>query len=142
MHNYKTIILTILSSVFFNACTKHETLPDLDARSIPPPPPIVYSFGSNVMVKLDSSTIKPWGTTTSFVLAVYVSVKDSILSLYGSKYSKITVYGYNYIGNLPSPIKTFSKVVNSGQVFKYSFGLVDTANIGSVMSPQYTITIP
>ena len=143
MCNYKIIILIILSSLFFVACTKHETLPDLTPRSIPPPPPIVYPYGGNVMVQLDSSTIKPWGTTSSFVLAVYVSIKNNILAQYATKYSKINVSsGAGNSGNLPYPIKTFSKVVTSGQVFTYRFSLVDTAGVASKLSSPYVITIP
>ncbi len=138
----KAIIFAVFSFLVFTSCKKHETLPELEPIKVIPILPKVYAYGSNAMVKLDSATIKPWGTTTSFVLSPYVCISN-ILAQYATTYSKINVYNNNtFYGSLPKPTKTFSKIVTSGQVFDYHFTLVDTAGLESVTSPHYTITIP
>lgn len=125
------------------SCRKWEPLPELEPRTIPPPPPPVYAYGSKQVVKLDSFKLEPWGTTTSYVLSVYVGVNDSIIHLYESEYAKITVYENTLTyGFLPYPAKSFNKVVNSGEILKYRFVITDGTGIKSLSSPGYTITVP
>lgn len=143
MPNNKIIILIAFLSNLSVSCTKHEALPELEPRTSSVSP-IVYPYGGNAMVQLDSSRVTPWGGSgTTYFLKGYVSVNDSILMQYATKYSKITVYSGNSVfGDLPYPNKSFGKLVTSGQVFKFHFTLIDTAGAASVSSPVYTITIP
>lgn len=140
MRYFQIVIFAIC--VFFIACEKHETLPDLanNQNIVPPPPP---PYGGNIMVILDSTRISQNVTASNFILQVYVSVNQNVLQLLGLSYSKIRVYDNGAtFGNLPKPAKTFSKLVNSGEIYKYQFSMIDSVGAESIKSPTYAINIP
>lgn len=144
MFNYKTIILFLIGIIIFS-CKKWEPLPELEPRSFPPPPPIVYPYGNKQVVKLDSFRLDPWpgGGPGSFILSSYLGVNDSIIHLYEPQYIGITVYENNLIFRyLAYPVKTFTNVVNSGQVLKYNYRIKTSNGDYSLSSRVYTITVP
>ncbi len=141
MRYYKIIALIVFISIGIIACKKHEPLPDLEQSQINPAD--IPAYNGYAMVFLDSFRIKPNTTSTNFILSIYAGINQAKLTQLGLSYTKIRVFeNGNTLGNLNKPSKTFSKLVNSGQTFKYKFTMVDSVGKSSVASPEYTIYVP
>ncbi len=145
MFNYKIITRLLFISIIVCSCQKWQPLPELEPRFIPPPPPVVYPYGNNRVVKLDSFRLDPWpgGGPGSFILSSYLGVNDSIIHLYEPQYTSITVYENNLAFRyLAYPVKTFTNLVNSGQILKYNYRITTSTGAYALSSPVYTITVP